>query len=228
MLRRGSSKWVAKIGVFLTSAFFHEVSALQGPASCWVGAGVALAVPADAPVPPTQYLVSIPLRMFRLWAFTGMMAQVSKPPPPVLAILPTLAVRGRQLWSQPPTDCAASADPTGLDSEPFLPGQLWQRRRVADAHHWPAGSGAHVCPRLLRPAPRGRGGGALTSSGPPTKQRAAWSHGRRWLPTASSGLVPGRPLCPYGAPSCPLGDGRPGKGQRPRNLLFLLRVQGCQ
>ncbi|KAF6269671.1 diacylglycerol O-acyltransferase 1 [Rhinolophus ferrumequinum] len=46
MLRRGSSKWVAKIGVFLTSAFFHE------------------------------YLVSIPLRMFRLWAFTGMMAQI--------------------------------------------------------------------------------------------------------------------------------------------------------
>lgn len=27
--------------------------------------------------PLTQYLVSIPLRMFRLWAFTGMMAQVS-------------------------------------------------------------------------------------------------------------------------------------------------------
>uniref|UniRef100_A0A8C4LSY5 O-acyltransferase n=1 Tax=Equus asinus asinus TaxID=83772 RepID=A0A8C4LSY5_EQUAS len=46
MLRRGSSKWVAKTGVFLASAFFHE------------------------------YLVSIPLRMFRLWAFTGMMAQI--------------------------------------------------------------------------------------------------------------------------------------------------------
>lgn len=26
---------------------------------------------------PPQYLVSIPLRMFRLWAFTGMIAQVS-------------------------------------------------------------------------------------------------------------------------------------------------------
>ncbi|KAM9690222.1 diacylglycerol O-acyltransferase 1 isoform 3-T3 [Dama dama] len=46
MLRRGSSKWVARTGVFLASAFFHE------------------------------YLVSIPLRMFRLWAFTGMMAQI--------------------------------------------------------------------------------------------------------------------------------------------------------
>lgn len=46
MLRRGSSKCMAQIGVFLASAFFHE------------------------------YLVSIPLRMFRLWAFTGMMAQI--------------------------------------------------------------------------------------------------------------------------------------------------------
>ncbi|ELV13599.1 Diacylglycerol O-acyltransferase 1 [Tupaia chinensis] len=46
MLRRGFSKWVARTGVFLASAFFHE------------------------------YLVSIPLRMFRLWAFTGMMAQI--------------------------------------------------------------------------------------------------------------------------------------------------------
>lgn len=90
MLRRGSSKWVAKIGVFLTSAFFHEVSALQGPASCWVGAGVALEVPADAPVSLTQYLVSIPLRMFRLWAFTGMMAQVSKPPLPSSPSCPPL------------------------------------------------------------------------------------------------------------------------------------------
>lgn len=34
---------------------------------------------ADAPPPPLQYLVSVPLHMFRLWAFTGMMAQVSVP-----------------------------------------------------------------------------------------------------------------------------------------------------
>ncbi|XP_037658363.1 diacylglycerol O-acyltransferase 1 isoform X2 [Choloepus didactylus] len=46
LLRRGISKWVARMGVFLGSAFFHE------------------------------YLVSIPLRMFRLWAFAGMMAQI--------------------------------------------------------------------------------------------------------------------------------------------------------
>ncbi|XP_007954262.1 diacylglycerol O-acyltransferase 1 [Orycteropus afer afer] len=46
MLRCGVSKWVARTGVFLASAFFHE------------------------------YLVSIPLRMFRLWAFTGMMVQI--------------------------------------------------------------------------------------------------------------------------------------------------------
>lgn len=32
MLRRGSSRWVARTGVFLASAFFHEVSAVR--ASC--------------------------------------------------------------------------------------------------------------------------------------------------------------------------------------------------
>uniref|UniRef100_A0A6I8NW94 O-acyltransferase n=1 Tax=Ornithorhynchus anatinus TaxID=9258 RepID=A0A6I8NW94_ORNAN len=45
-LKRGMNKWLAQTGVFLASAFFHE------------------------------YLVSVPLRMFRLWAFTGMMAQI--------------------------------------------------------------------------------------------------------------------------------------------------------
>uniref|UniRef100_A0A8C6BVL6 diacylglycerol O-acyltransferase n=1 Tax=Monodon monoceros TaxID=40151 RepID=A0A8C6BVL6_MONMO len=42
------------------------------------------------------------------------------------------------------------SDPTGLDSGPLLPWQLWQRGRVADNHHWAAGGGAHVRPRLLR------------------------------------------------------------------------------
>ncbi|XP_036423425.1 diacylglycerol O-acyltransferase 1a [Colossoma macropomum] len=46
MLRRGVNKLAAQIAVFLLSAFFHE------------------------------YLVSVPLKMFRLWAFMGMMAQV--------------------------------------------------------------------------------------------------------------------------------------------------------
>ncbi|KAI1901586.1 hypothetical protein AGOR_G00035930 [Albula goreensis] len=46
MLKRGVSKWAAQTAVFLLSAFFHE------------------------------YLVSIPLKMFRLWAFMGMMAQI--------------------------------------------------------------------------------------------------------------------------------------------------------
>ncbi|XP_059705115.1 diacylglycerol O-acyltransferase 1 [Haemorhous mexicanus] len=46
MLRRGVSKWAAQVAVFLASAFFHE------------------------------YLVSVPLRMFRLWAFMGMAAQI--------------------------------------------------------------------------------------------------------------------------------------------------------
>ncbi|KAM9852707.1 diacylglycerol O-acyltransferase 1-like [Aulostomus maculatus] len=46
LLRRGFSKLVSQSAVFFLSAFFHE------------------------------YLVSVPLRMFRLWAFTGMMAQL--------------------------------------------------------------------------------------------------------------------------------------------------------
>uniref|UniRef100_A0A3B4Y229 O-acyltransferase n=1 Tax=Seriola lalandi dorsalis TaxID=1841481 RepID=A0A3B4Y229_SERLL len=46
LLRSGFSKIVSQSAVFFLSAFFHE------------------------------YLVSVPLRMFRLWAFTGMMAQL--------------------------------------------------------------------------------------------------------------------------------------------------------
>ncbi|KAF1387877.1 hypothetical protein PFLUV_G00084470 [Perca fluviatilis] len=46
LLRRGFSKMVSQSAVFFLSAFFHE------------------------------YLVSVPLRMFRLWAFMGMMAQL--------------------------------------------------------------------------------------------------------------------------------------------------------
>ncbi|XP_048415796.1 diacylglycerol O-acyltransferase 1-like [Stegostoma tigrinum] len=46
MLKRGMNKRMAQTAVFLASAFFHE------------------------------YLVSVPLKMFRLWAFMGMMAQI--------------------------------------------------------------------------------------------------------------------------------------------------------
>ncbi|XP_066540062.1 diacylglycerol O-acyltransferase 1b [Hoplias malabaricus] len=46
LLRKGASKIVSQSAVFFASAFFHE------------------------------YLVSVPLRMFRLWAFFGMMAQI--------------------------------------------------------------------------------------------------------------------------------------------------------
>ncbi|GCC18578.1 hypothetical protein chiPu_0017986 [Chiloscyllium punctatum] len=46
MLKMGVNKRMAQTAVFLASAFFHE------------------------------YLVSVPLKMFRLWAFMGMMAQV--------------------------------------------------------------------------------------------------------------------------------------------------------
>ncbi|XP_062847777.1 diacylglycerol O-acyltransferase 1b [Trichomycterus rosablanca] len=46
LLRKGAGKLVSQSAVFFASAFFHE------------------------------YLVSVPLRMFRLWAFMGMMAQL--------------------------------------------------------------------------------------------------------------------------------------------------------
>ncbi|KAM6453829.1 diacylglycerol O-acyltransferase 1 [Liasis olivaceus] len=46
MMKRGVGKWTAQMAVFFASAFFHE------------------------------YLVSVPLKMFRLWAFMGMMAQI--------------------------------------------------------------------------------------------------------------------------------------------------------
>ncbi|KAK7886365.1 hypothetical protein WMY93_025986 [Mugilogobius chulae] len=46
LLKKGFSKMVSQSAVFFLSAFFHE------------------------------YLVSVPLRMFRLWAFMGMMAQL--------------------------------------------------------------------------------------------------------------------------------------------------------
>uniref|UniRef100_A0AAR2JZH0 O-acyltransferase n=1 Tax=Pygocentrus nattereri TaxID=42514 RepID=A0AAR2JZH0_PYGNA len=46
LLRKGASKLLSQSAVFFASAFFHE------------------------------YLVSVPLRMFRLWAFMGMMAQL--------------------------------------------------------------------------------------------------------------------------------------------------------
>ncbi|TRY56501.1 hypothetical protein DNTS_018433 [Danionella cerebrum] len=46
LLRRGAGRLLSQSAVFFTSAFFHE------------------------------YLVSVPLRMFRLWAFMGMMSQI--------------------------------------------------------------------------------------------------------------------------------------------------------
>nr|XP_008100946.2 PREDICTED: diacylglycerol O-acyltransferase 1 [Anolis carolinensis] len=46
MMKRGLGKYPAQVAVFLASAFFHE------------------------------YLVSVPLKMFRLWAFMGMAAQI--------------------------------------------------------------------------------------------------------------------------------------------------------
>lgn len=91
--------------------------------------------------------------MFRLWAFTGMMAQVSTP----RTRLPALFEPPGQLTFP------VSSDPTGLDREPLLPRQLWQRSRVADAHHRAAGSCADVRPRLLRAQLRGPASGLSCS-----------------------------------------------------------------
>jgi len=46
LIEKGWGKMIASVSVFFLSAFFHE------------------------------YLVSVPLRMFNLWAFSGMMLQV--------------------------------------------------------------------------------------------------------------------------------------------------------
>ncbi len=44
-------------------------------------------------ISPCQYLVSVPLRMFRLWAFMGMMAQVR-----LITSTPMININ-IQLWS---------------------------------------------------------------------------------------------------------------------------------
>jgi len=59
LLKRGHSKLAASTIVFLISAFFHE------------------------------YLVSIPLRMFKIWAFTGMAMQVP------IALVTAASVKGK-------------------------------------------------------------------------------------------------------------------------------------
>ncbi|PVD20728.1 hypothetical protein C0Q70_18889 [Pomacea canaliculata] len=59
LLRRGTSKMVASLAVFVLSAFFHE------------------------------YLVSIPLRMFKVWAFMGMVMQMP------LAYISSMFFRGK-------------------------------------------------------------------------------------------------------------------------------------
>lgn len=80
MLRKGINKFLAQTAVFLVSAFFHEVnqqhlvsSHLHNLSMFWKNvlnqiSCIFLFI--------IQYLVSIPLKMFRLWAFMGMMAQV--------------------------------------------------------------------------------------------------------------------------------------------------------
>ena len=60
LIERGYGKTVGYVSVFLLSAFFHE------------------------------YLVSVPLRMFNLWAFSGMMLQV------LIFVIVTLCFFGKE------------------------------------------------------------------------------------------------------------------------------------
>ena len=60
LIERGYGKTVGSVSVFLLSAFFHE------------------------------YLVSVPLRMFNLWAFSGMMLQV------LIFVIVTLCFFGKE------------------------------------------------------------------------------------------------------------------------------------
>lgn len=79
----------------------------------WAQLGAAVLRNMLTPIPPPthQYLVSIPLRMFRLWAFTGMMAQVSTPGPHLSSYL---SLGQPAPWSPWPSDRA-----------PFVPRSRW-------------------------------------------------------------------------------------------------------
>ncbi len=90
-----------------------------------------------------QYLVSVPLKMFRLWAFLGMMAQVS--------LKCSILLVEHQIQFSFHILLPVS-DPAGLFCGPLLEGKLRQRRRLDVADHWPADRRAHVRPRLLRAA----------------------------------------------------------------------------
>lgn len=90
-----------------------------------------------------QYLVSVPLKMFRLWAFLGMMSQVR-------------LVDGI-LLNKSQADVFSScvplhlSDSVGLFCGPVLEGKLRQRCRLDVSDHWSACGYPDVRPRLLRP-----------------------------------------------------------------------------
>ncbi|KAK3511846.1 hypothetical protein QTP70_025975, partial [Hemibagrus guttatus] len=73
MLRRGVNKLTAQIAVFFLSAFFHEVLT---PIIFYFMKYLTVFAPISLKIFEIMYLVSVPLKMFRLWAFMGMMAQV--------------------------------------------------------------------------------------------------------------------------------------------------------
>ncbi|KAI2655148.1 Diacylglycerol O-acyltransferase 1 [Labeo rohita] len=71
LLRRGAGKLLSQSAVFFASAFFHESSHFPDSE-----AGARRLAGSHRSSEEMKYLVSVPLRMFRLWAFMGMMAQL--------------------------------------------------------------------------------------------------------------------------------------------------------
>ncbi|XP_045880310.1 diacylglycerol O-acyltransferase 1 isoform X2 [Meles meles] len=146
MLRRGSSKWLARTGVFFASAFFHEVSALRArPARCPVPhhrpharpplQSVLSLSPGHVWPPLLQSAPSLAPLCVRPWRWLMPVAPTAVPGERASAYVPPLGLHRHD-----------GADPPGLAGEPLLPGQLRQRGRVADTHHRAAGGRAHVRP----------------------------------------------------------------------------------
>ena len=76
MVRAGYSRLQAQIVVFFLSAFFHEVSCtiIQFHISSFK---LCIVLPVCYFFFIFQFLISVPLRMAKLWAFSAMLAQVS-------------------------------------------------------------------------------------------------------------------------------------------------------
>lgn len=89
-----------------------------------------------------KYLVSIPLKMFRLWAFMGMMAQVG------LTTLPFCLLRVNKLFTVSHEFWVSG--PSGYVCGSLFKGELRQCSSLDLADHRSAYRCAYVCPWLLR------------------------------------------------------------------------------